>query len=214
MTDAILPAASHFIAGTGVEDTEGVPLDVICPATGARIAGLHMATAAMIDRALASAQEAQTDWAARSGTERGRVLRRAADLIRARNEDLSETRAADPTSAADALEWFGGLAATLSGEHIPLGDGDFVYTRREPLGVCAGLGAWNYPMQIAAWKAAPALACGNAMVFKPSEETPLSALKLAEILIEAGAPPAVAVSVTSPPPSTWFRARARSAGSS
>jgi betaine-aldehyde dehydrogenase len=66
--------------------------------------------------------------------------------------------------------------------------GDFVYTRREPLGVCVGIGAWNYPIQIASWKAAPALACGNAMVFKPSEMTPLSALKLAEILIEAGAP--------------------------
>jgi betaine-aldehyde dehydrogenase len=132
--------------------------------------------------------------------ERGRVLRRAADLIRERNRDLSiiethdtgkplsETLVADAWSAADALEYFGGLAATLSGEHIQLG-GDFVYTRREPLGVCVGIGAWNYPTQIAAWKGAPALACGNAMVFKPSETTPLGALKLAEILVEAGAPP-------------------------
>jgi betaine-aldehyde dehydrogenase len=91
-------------------------------------------------------------------------------------------------SAADALEYFGGLAATLSGEHIQLGQ-DFVYTRREPLGVCVGIGAWNYPTQIAAWKGAPALACGNAMVFKPSETTPMGALRLAEILVEAGAPP-------------------------
>ena len=80
------------------------------------------------------------------------------------------------------------LAGTLTGEHIPVGGGDFVYTSREPLGVCVGIGAWNYPIQIASWKAAPALACGNAMIFKPSEETPLSALKLAEILTEAGAP--------------------------
>ena len=70
---------------------------------------------------------------------------------------------------------------------MPLG-GDFVYTIREALGVCAGIGAWNYPSQIACWKAAPALAMGNAMVFKPSEETPLGALKLAEILTEAGLP--------------------------
>lgn len=72
---------------------------------------------------------------------------------------------------------------------MPLGgEGDFVYTLREPLGICVGIGAWNYPTQIACWKAAPALACGNAMVFKPSEVTPLGALKLAEIFIEAGAP--------------------------
>ena len=78
---------------------------------------------------------------------------------------LSETLVADATSGADALEYFGGLAGSLTGEHIPLAGGDFVYTRREALGVCVGIGAWNYPTQIACWKAAPALACGNAMVF-------------------------------------------------
>jgi betaine-aldehyde dehydrogenase len=103
---------------------------------------------------------------------------------------LSETLVADAASGADCLEYFGGMAATLTGETVELG-GDFAYTIREPLGVCAAIGAWNYPIQIACWKAAPALACGNAMVFKPSEETPLSALKLAEILVEAGAPPGV-----------------------
>ncbi|MEM1233403.1 MAG: betaine-aldehyde dehydrogenase, partial [Pseudomonadota bacterium] len=75
----------------------------------------------------------------------------------------------------------------LTGEYIPLG-GDWAYTIREALGVCVGIGAWNYPTQIAAWKGAPALACGNAMVFKPSETTPLCALKIAEILHEAGLP--------------------------
>ncbi len=101
-----------------------------------------------------------------------------------------ETLVADATSGADALEYFGGLAASLTGEHIPLGE-NWVYTRREPLGVCVGIGAWNYPTQIACWKGAPALACGNAMVFKPSETTPLCALKIAEILHEAGRPPGV-----------------------
>ena len=154
---------------------------------------------AIIEQALAAAQAAQKGWARMTGTERGRILRRAADIIRERNYDLSvletndtgkplqETLVADATSAADALEYFGGLAATLTGEHIQLGD-DFVYTIREPLGVCVGIGAWNYPTQIAAWKGAPALACGNAMVFKPSETTPLCALKIAEILHEAGLP--------------------------
>ncbi len=194
------PKASHFINGEYVEDTNGAPIDVIFPATGEIIARLHSATAEVIEQALNSAKTAQREWAALSGTERGRVLRRAADIMRERNRELSilethdtgkplqETLVADATSGADALEYFGGLAASLTGEHIPLGGGDFVYTIREALGVCVGIGAWNYPTQIACWKGAPALACGNAMVFKPSETTPLSALKVAEILIEAGAP--------------------------
>ena len=194
------PPASHYIDGAFVEDAAGEPLPVVYPATGATIATLRAATPALIDRALAAATRAQRDWAALRPVERGRILRRAADLIRARNHDLSvletldtgkplsETLVADATSAADALEYFGGLAAALTGDHIPLGR-DFVYTIREPLGVCVGIGAWNYPTQIAAWKGAPALACGNAMVFKPSETTPLCALRLAEILTEAGLPP-------------------------
>jgi betaine-aldehyde dehydrogenase len=194
------PTASHFIGGEYVEDDAGDPIDVVYPATGKSIARVYAATPEIIERALSTAAEAQKTWSAMTGTERGRVLRRAADIMRERNRELSvletydtgkplsETLVADATSAADALEYFGGLAASLTGEHIPLGNGDFVYTRREPLGVCVGIGAWNYPTQIAAWKGAPALACGNAMVFKPSETTPLCALKLAEILHEAGAP--------------------------
>ncbi|SHE34693.1 betaine aldehyde dehydrogenase [Ruegeria intermedia] len=194
------PTASHFIDGEYVEDTAGTPIDVIYPATGEVIARLHSATPQIIEQALTSAKRAQNAWTAMTGTERGRVLRRAADIMRERNRELSilethdtgkplqETLVADATSGADALEYFGGLAGSLTGEHIPLGGGDFVYTIREALGVCVGIGAWNYPTQIACWKGAPALACGNAMVFKPSETTPLSALKVAEILIEAGAP--------------------------
>lgn len=194
------PSASHFIDGEYVEDSAGTPIDVIYPATGEVIARLHSATPQIIEQALTSANRAQMAWAAMTGTERGRVLRRAADIMRERNRELSilethdtgkplqETLVADATSGADALEYFGGLAGSLTGEHIPLGGGDFVYTIREALGVCVGIGAWNYPTQIACWKGAPALACGNAMVFKPSETTPLSALKVAEILIEAGAP--------------------------
>lgn len=197
---ATQPKGSHFIDGEYVEDANGAAMDVRYPATGEVIATLHQATEPLVERAIASALRAQEDWATKSGTERGRVLSEAARIIRARNrplsmletmdtgKPLSETLVADASSGADALEWFGGLAAGLSGEHIPLPGGDFVYTRREPLGVCAGLGAWNYPTQIACWKGAPALACGNAMVFKPSEMTPLSALKVAEIMIEAGAP--------------------------
>ncbi|QUS36697.1 betaine-aldehyde dehydrogenase [Falsirhodobacter algicola] len=194
------PTASHFIDGTWVEDAAGRAFDVVFPATGEVIARLHEATPAVIDRALAAAERAQRDWARLRPVERGRVLRRAADLIRARNADLSvlevldtgkpiqETEVADWPSGADALEYFAGLAPTVTGETVPLG-ADFAYSIREPLGVCVGIGAWNYPSQIACWKAAPALAMGNAMVFKPSEVTPLGALQLAAILTEAGAPP-------------------------
>ncbi|NRP11263.1 NAD/NADP-dependent betaine aldehyde dehydrogenase [Aliiroseovarius sp. xm-m-379] len=197
------PKASHFIGGEYVEDTNGAPIDVIYPATGEVVARVHSATHEIVERAIASARAAQKEWEAMSGTERGRILRRAADIIRDRNHELSiletydtgkpyqETSVADATSGADALEYFGGLAGSLTGEHIQLPGGDFVYTRREALGVCVGIGAWNYPTQIACWKGAPALACGNTMVFKPSETTPLCALKVAEILVEAGAPAGV-----------------------
>ncbi len=194
------PTASHFIDGAYVEDTSGTPIDVIFPATGEVIARVHAATPAIVEQAVAAARKAQVSWARLTGSERGRVLRRAADIMRERNHDLSvletldtgkplqETSVADATSGADAFEYFGAIAAGLTGSHIPLTGGDFAYTVRQPLGVCAGIGAWNYPTQIACWKGAPALACGNAMVFKPSETTPLCALKVAEILIEAGAP--------------------------
>ncbi len=196
------PTASHFIDGAYVEDTDGVEITCIYPATGKPIATLHAATPAIIEQALASAERGQKIWAAMTGTERGRILRRAALIIEERNralseletldtgKPLSETLYVDATSGREALEYFGGLAGSLTGEHIPLGQ-DWVYTVREPLGVCVGIGAWNYPTQIACWKGAPALACGNAMIFKPSETTPLCALKIAEILHEAGLPAGV-----------------------
>ena len=197
------PTASHFVNGAYLEDRDGPRIPVIFPATGEEIAVVHGATPAVVEAALAAAEAAKGAWAALSPGERGRVLRRAADIIRDRNEALSqletldtgkpiqETRIADATSGADSLEYFGGLAAGLTGEHIPLPGGDWAYTMRLPLGVCVGIGAWNYPTQIACWKSAPALTCGNTMVFKPSETTPLSALKIAEIYIEAGLPPGV-----------------------
>jgi len=193
------PQGSHFIDGAYVEDTEGELIEVVYPATGEVIASVHAATPAVIEQAITAGRRAQKDWALMTGRERGRILTRAAAIMRERNHDLSvletwdtgkpyqETSVADATSGADALEYFGGLAATLTGEHIQLGE-DWAYTRREPLGLCVGIGAWNYPTQIACWKGAPALACGNAMIFKPSETTPLSALKVAEILVEAGLP--------------------------
>ncbi len=170
------------------------------PATGEVLASVRIAGAAAIESAVRAARAAQPAWAALSGTERGRVLRRAADLLRARNDELAEletrdtgkpiqeTRVVDVVSGADCLEYFAGLAPTIAGEHLDLGSSAFGYTRREALGVVAGIGAWNYPLQIACWKSAPALACGNAMLFKPADLTPLTAQKLQEVYKAAGLP--------------------------
>jgi len=193
------PKASHYVNGSFVDDPRGARLPVTYPATGETIAELHAATENIVELAVEAAREAQPAWARLKPVERGRILRRAADLLRGRNEELArletldtgkaiqETLVADAASAADALEFFGGAAAAHHGDHVDLG-ASFAYTRREPLGVCVGIGAWNYPIQGAGWKSAPALAMGNAMVFKPSENTPLSALALAEIYSEAGLP--------------------------
>jgi betaine-aldehyde dehydrogenase len=178
----------------------GDTFDSINPATGAVLAQIRIDGAAEIDAAVQRAAPAQREWAATPGAERARVMRRAVNLLRARNDELAaletqdtgkpiqETRVVDVASGAECLEYFAGLAQSLSGEHIDLGPAAFGYTRREPLGIVAGIGAWNYPLQIACWKSAPALACGNAMIFKPAELTPLSAVKLAEIFLEAGMP--------------------------
>ena len=175
----------------------------INPATGEILGQFTVSGAAQVNAAVAAAVHAQTIWAAKTSAERGRILRRTADLLRSRNEELAEletkdtgkpiqeTRVVDVASGADCFEYFAGIAQSLSGEHIDLGPQAFGYTRREPLGVVAGIGAWNYPLQIACWKAAPALACGNAMIFKPAELTPFTAVKLQEILAEAGAPPGI-----------------------
>ncbi len=176
---------------------------VVNPATGEQLAELAVDGAAQVDAAVEKAVVVQRQWAALTGAERGRVLQRAAQMLRAQNAALAEletrntgkpiqeTAAVDVLSGADCLEYYAGLAAGIAGEHLDLGPKAFGYTRREPLGVVAGIGAWNYPLQIACWKSAPALACGNAMIFKPSELTPLTALRLREILADAGLPEGV-----------------------
>ena len=174
--------------------------DSINPATGEVLATIRIDGQAEVDRAVVRAAEAQKLWARVPGVERGRILYRAAQLLVARNEELArletldtgkpiqETIAVDVVSGADCIEYYAGLARTIAGEHIDLGDAAFGYTRREPLGVIGGIGAWNYPIQIACWKSAPALACGNAMIFKPAELTPLTAIELEKIYRDAGLP--------------------------
>ncbi|MBA5203171.1 betaine-aldehyde dehydrogenase [Pectobacterium aroidearum] len=192
-----------YINGAYVDSTGDDTFDAVNPANGEIIAQLQSATVADVDRAVIAAAAGQKIWAAMTAMERSRILRRAVDILRERNDELallethdtgkplSETRTVDIVTGADVLEYYSGLIPMLEGQQIPLRDTSFAYTRREPLGVVAGIGAWNYPIQIALWKSAPALAAGNAMIFKPSEVTSLTALKLAEIYTEAGLPAGV-----------------------
>lgn len=200
---ARLETQTLYIDGRHTPASGNETFDAVNPANGEVIASVQQATAADVDKAIDSAQRAQRQWAAMTGMERARILHKAVALLRERNDELaeletlntgkpiSETASVDIVTGADALEYFAGLAPSIEGTQIPLREDSFVYTRREPLGVIGAIGAWNYPIQIACWKAAPALAAGNAVVFKPSEVTPLTAMKLAEIFTEAGLPDGV-----------------------
>jgi betaine-aldehyde dehydrogenase len=189
----------HSIIG-GKEQPSGQPrLDKFYAATGEVIAQVEPATSAMLDEAVAIATTAQRDWAAREGGERAAILHKAAAIMREHNDELArlevmdvgkcfgEAVSADVPSGPDALSYFAALAQTETGGMQRFGSA-IAYTERVPLGVCAGIGAWNYPVQIACWKAAPALAAGNAFILKPSEMTPLTGNKIADLFAEAGLP--------------------------
>jgi betaine-aldehyde dehydrogenase len=198
----MLPLQTLFIDGRRVAASSGATFATINPTNGREICRVQCAGEADVERAVAAAAKGFAIWSAMTGTERGRILNRAAHLLRERNRELAElevldtgkpiqeAETVDVASGADCLEYFAGQAPCIAGQYIGLRNA-FVYTRREPLGICAGIGAWNYPIQIACWKSAPALACGNAMIFKPAELTPLTALRLAEIYAEAGLPAGV-----------------------
>lgn len=153
---------------------------------------IECADASVVSQAILEAKAAQTQWALTPPAERGAILLRAADLLASQTFELArietldtgrvldETLVTDIVSACDCLRYYGGRVSSVASGQTVMGLGgkgeSWGYTRREPWGVTVGIGAWNYPLQSAAWKAGPALACGNAMVFKPSELTPQSAL--------------------------------------
>jgi betaine-aldehyde dehydrogenase len=177
----------------------------IDPSTAKPVAEVIKASQRDIDLAINSAQAAFPSWSQTPPIARARILQKAVHTLRSRNDELakqetvdtgkpfSETSTVDIATGADVLEYFANLVASggLNGETTQLRDDAWVYTRKDPLGVCAGIGAWNYPIQIALWKSAPCLAAGNCMVYKPSEFTPLHGQTLAEIYTEAGLPPGV-----------------------
>ena len=197
------PPRGLVIDGAPCEASSGEDFASVNPATNREICRVQCASAADVDRAVASARAAFPGWAGTPAAQRAKILLRAAEILRARNDELArletldtgkpiwETAAVDVITGAEVLEYYAGVAPAVHGEHHDFPPSAFAVVRREPLGVCAGIGAWNYPIQIAMWKSAPALACGNAMVFKPAEVTPLSALALAGIYSEAGLPDGV-----------------------
>ncbi|XP_031565027.1 4-trimethylaminobutyraldehyde dehydrogenase-like [Actinia tenebrosa] len=192
----------NFIDGQRVDPcTQEGPGEIIItePATGHVLCEAKGSGKEEVHRAVQSAATAFKGWSSMSGSERGRILHTASRIVRSRKDQIATLEVKDNgkpyheacwdiDNVADVLEYFAGVAPTLGGEHIQLQNGSFAYTRREALGVVGAIGAWNYPIQIASWKVGPALACGNTVVFKPSPLTPLSAVVLAEIITEAGAP--------------------------
>jgi betaine-aldehyde dehydrogenase len=198
-----LPTQRNFIAGRYIDSTSGASFDTRHPGNDRVICDVQTAGEAEVDAAVAAAASAFEDWSRMPAAERGAILRRATTILRERNDELAEletldtgkpiaeTSVVDIATGADVVDYFAGVAQSIHGQHVDLPPEAFAMIRREPLGVCAGIGAWNYPIQIALWKSGPALACGNTMVFKPAEQTPLTALKLAEIYTEAGMPPGV-----------------------
>ena len=178
-----------YIHGGYTSATSGRTFETINPANGNVLATVQAAGREDVDRAVKSAQQGQKIWAAMTAMERSRILRRAVDILRERNNELakletldtgkaySETSTVDIVTGADVLEYYAGLIPSLEGSQIPLRETSFVYTRREPLGVVAGDWRMELPDPDCFVEIRPALAAGNAMIFKPSEVTPAYRVK-------------------------------------
>ncbi len=192
------------LGGERVPAADGKTFAVIEPGTGKPFAEVAQAGPEDAQRAVQVAYRAfeEGQWPRRSATQRGRILLQAATLVRQRLEELATVEArnagkpirdarGEMSLVANVLEYWGGAANKIFGETIPVHDAGLEVTLREPVGVCALITPWNFPLVIASWKIAPALACGNTVVVKPAQLTPLSLLRLADILMEAGLPPGV-----------------------
>lgn len=194
-----------YYAGKVQQATSNETFTTVNPATGKLLANVQKASQSDIDSAVASARKAFPSWSQTPPIVRSRILLKAVQILRKRNDEIatvethdtgkaySETSAVDVVTGADVLEYFANLVASggMNGETTQLRPDAWIYTKKEALGVCAGIGAWNYPIQIALWKSAPCLAAGNCMVYKPSEVTPLHGQILAQVYAEAGVPPGV-----------------------
>jgi len=192
------------LGGERVPAADGKTFAVTEPGSGKPFVEVAEAGHEDVERAVRAAYRAFEEgrWPRMSATERGRILLQAATLVRQRLEDIATIEARNAGKpirdargeialVAAVLEYWGGAANKIFGETIPVQDAGLEVTLREPVGVCALITPWNFPLVIASWKIAPALACGNTVVVKPAQLTPLSVLTLADILNEAGLPPGV-----------------------
>jgi betaine-aldehyde dehydrogenase len=201
-----------WVDGKAVPAASGRTFPVINPADGKVLANVSEGGLEDVDAAVRAAVKAATGpWGKMSARARAKVMFEIARLIRANADELVllETRnAGKPLAdsrdeiglAADVFEYYAGAATKHFGETIPVGASGLDFTVREPVGVCALIVPWNFPLVISTWKLAPALACGNTMVLKPAPETPLTALRLAELCAEAGLPEGVLNVVPGPGP--------------
>lgn len=197
---------SRLWIGNAWEDAaSGETFPTVNPATGEVFAQVARARSDDVDRAVASSLDAfrSPEWKDMDAHVRGSLLWKLGDLVEAHADELAEletrdngkpyfeSRKIDMPMVARNLRYFAGMADKIHGETLPVSGPFFNYTRREPLGVVGCIVPWNFPLNIASWKLAPALACGNTVVLKPAEETPLTALRLGELAAEAGFPAGV-----------------------
>jgi aldehyde dehydrogenase (NAD+) len=201
----VVPSVTRLLINNRwVPSESGKTFPTINPSTGEEICQVAEADAADVDKAVTAARAAfEGPWRKLRASERGRLLHRLADLIEKNADELARLETLDngkPISVAKAVDvaktvacyrYFAGWADKVQGKTIPI-DGDFFcYTRHEPIGVVGQIIPWNYPMLMQSWKLAPALATGNTVVMKPAEQTPLSALRIGELIVEAGFPEGV-----------------------
>ena len=194
---------THFIGGRHVAGQSGRFADVFDPNIGEVQARAPLASRAEMDAASANAEAAQPGWAATNPQRRARVMMRFVDLINRNLDDLAHLLSAehgktvsdargDVQRGLEVVEFAIGIPHLLKGEYTEsAGTGIDVYSMRQPLGVVAGITPFNFPAMIPLWKCAPAIACGNAFILKPSERDPSVPLRLAELFIEAGLPPGI-----------------------
>jgi aldehyde dehydrogenase (NAD+) len=196
----------------------GQTMEVVNPATEEVIATVASADRRDVDEAVTAARAALNGpWGTMSARERGRLVSKLADRLLERADEVArletlhngkpifESRQIEIPAAAECFEYYAGWADKIMGETIPVKGNYLTYTLREPLGVVAAIVPWNFPLLLAAWKVAPALACGNVVILKPASQTPLTAIALGEIAVDVGLPPGV-LNVLTGPGSTLGRA--------
>jgi aldehyde dehydrogenase (NAD+) len=192
-----------FIGGRFVDSVEGRTFEVWSPHDGSKLADVAEARPADIDRAVEAAKGAFPEWSATAASDRGRLLLRLADVVEANADELARLESTDtghplrdstrldvPRTAA-TFRYFGGMADKYEGSVIPVERGFLNYVLRRPIGVVGQIVPWNFPLMFTSWKMGPALAAGNTVVYKPAELTPLSSLRVAELMTEVGFPPGV-----------------------